>query len=93
MWPQVLRAPRIGVVDARVALGAAIAVVGQRHVDLAGDRIDLDILRAIHLRRAQRVAGLTSADEHVGLRAEAVRRGQRSLAEDQREPRARCRRR
>ena len=66
--PVVARA-RVGLVDAGVALGAAVRVVGQRDVHLAGHRVDLDVLGAVHLGRAERVARQARADQHVGLRA------------------------
>ena len=74
---------RVGRVD---LLGLAAGVVGQHDVDLVRLRVGLDVLRPVHLRRAEKVGGAAGLDQHVGLARKAVRRGQRALAMHQRHP-------
>ena len=79
--------PRVGGVGAFIALrGTALRVVRHDHVDLAVDRVALDVLRAVHLGRAEQVTGATGVDKHVGLRGEPVRLRERPFAVDQRQP-------
>ena len=44
---------------------AAVGVVGQRHVDLAGEQARLDVLGAVHLGGADLVRGEPGEDEHL----------------------------
>jgi len=69
---------RVGGVDTRLAGGAALAVVGQRAVDLARVLVDGDPLRPVHLRGAEQVARLARLDEHLALVGKAVGAGQRA---------------
>ena len=90
MWPKRLSARGLA---ASTWSALRRAVVGQHDIDLAGLRIGLDVLGPVHLGRAEQIGGAAGLDQHVGLAGEAVRRGQRALAEDQRQPGAACRRR
>ena len=63
----VLRAG-VGLVD---LTGSALGVVGQGGVDAAVDEVDLDVLGAVHLRRADLVGGQPGEDEDL-LEAHAV---------------------
>jgi hypothetical protein len=60
--------------------------VGQDDIDDAGDRVGFHVFGPVHRRRAEQVGGAPRLDEHIGLAGEAVRRGQRSLPPDQRQP-------
>ena len=51
--------------------GAAVLVVGQREVDLAVDRVGLEIFRAVHLGGADLVGGQAGVDADL-LRGEPV---------------------
>ena len=58
----------VAVADHRVGLvrGGAPGVVGQGHVDLAGHRVGLHVLGAVHLGRAHPVRGEAGVDEDLG---------------------------
>ena len=72
MWPIVLLARGLAASTPGWPAGAAVAVVGERAVDLAACRVDGDPLRPVHLGRAERVAGLARLDQHLALVGEAV---------------------
>ena len=80
----------MGVLGARVRavdlLGLAPAVVGQRHIHPAVDRIWLDVLGPVHGRRTDQIGRLAREDQDFSLAREAVLGGQRALALDQRQP-------
>ena len=58
----------VAVADDRVGLvhGGALGVVGQGRVDLAGDRVGLDVLRTVHLGGAHLVCREAGVDEDLG---------------------------
>ena len=58
---------RVGSVCAHVAVYGAVAVVGQRHVEVAGAWVDATPLRAVHLGCADRVGSQTGEDGHVSV--------------------------
>ncbi len=74
---------RIGGVD---LVGLAARIVGEDHIDLVVLEIGLDVFGPVHPGRAEQVGGAPRLDHDVRLAAESVRRGQRSLAMDERQP-------
>src|SRR5690606_22594387 len=60
---------RIGSVDLVVL---ALGVVGQHDIDLAVHAVGLDVFGAVHLGRAEQVAGTAGLDHHIGLAGKAV---------------------
>ena len=83
MCPKRLFGARIGRVD---LVGLAALVVGQHDVDAPGDRMRFHVLRPIHRRGAEQVAGAPRVDHHVGLTVKSVGRRQRTLTVNQRQP-------
>ena len=66
--------------------GFALAVVGQRAIDPARSLVDGQPFGAVHLGRAQQVAGLPGFDEHLALVGKTIGRCQWALAVHQRQP-------
>ncbi len=81
-----VRRARIHRVRAGSPVLAARAIVGQRHVDRAAERIDRGPLGSVEPRRAGPVRRLARLDQHFGLRGEAVGRHQSVAAVDEFEP-------
>ena len=64
------------------ALGGTVRVVGQRHVHVAGNRIDRAPFRAIHRRGADEIGCVACVDDDAGqiVRGQAQRFGERLVA-------------
>src|SRR5206468_4122696 len=63
---------RIGRIGGRLAGSAALAVVSERDVHLAGGRMHGDPFRPVHPRGADNVAGQARMDQHLGLVGKAA---------------------
>ena len=71
IWPVLFSARGLAAIDlVRLALG----VLGHHGIDLAVDRIGLEILRPVHRRRAEQIGGEARLDHHLALVGEAVLR-------------------
>ena len=80
--PDVGRA-RVGRIDSVIL---ALGIVRQHDVDLAADRVRLDILRTVHWCRTEQRCRAPCLDDDIGLAVKAVFRGQGSVTVHQRQP-------